>query len=175
MCSTALDLPWPPPTTPSGRSSQWVYSQGHFHYIWSFVFHAYVELFFQGSVQVLLSTEMKEHIYFYATAILFKRQYFGLSDKQRGSETSGLLFALSGARCSELPACDDLNWIFHSIHYPLRREIIACLGIGFLSYCNLEDSDNVYQISKTQEKVLSIEKFLQVFQHFIVSNSFFSF
>lgn len=66
-------------------------------------------LVFQGSVQVLLSTEMNEHIFFYATGVFFQWQYFGLSDKQRGSETSGLLCALSGAQRSELPACDYLN------------------------------------------------------------------
>lgn len=36
-----------------------------------------------------------------------------------------------------------------------------CLGIFFLSYCcNLEESDSIYQISKTQEKVLLSEKSL---------------
>lgn len=52
-----------------------------------------------------------------------------------------------------------LKWIIHSIHYPLRKEIIVgCLGIYFLSYYNLEDSDSVYWTRKTQEKVLSVEK-----------------
>lgn len=89
-----------------------------------------------------------------------KRQYFWLSDKQRGWETSGLLSALleqNALNC--LLWLSVLKWIIHSIHYPLRKEIIVgCLGIYFLSYYNLEDSDSVYWTRKTQEKVLSVEK-----------------
>lgn len=96
--------------------------------------------------------------FFMPLVFFFNGSTLGSVIKQRGSETSGLLFALSGAQHSELPACDYLNWIFHFIHSPLKKEIIACLEIYFLSYCNLEDSDKVNRISKTQEKVLSIEK-----------------
>lgn len=60
-----------------------------------------------------------------------------------------------------------LKWIFHSIHHQLRKEIIvSCLGIYFLSYCNLEGSESFYWISKTQEKVLSVEKYFASFTTF---------
>lgn len=68
--------------------------------------------------------------------------------------------ALSGAQCSKLPACEDLNRGRYPIDsLPTKKRIMACLGIYFLPYCcNLDGSDNVHRINKTRAKALSAEK-----------------
>lgn len=68
-----------------------------------------------------------------------------------------LLLEQNALNCLPVIICTKVNIPFHS--QPLKKETTVCLGICFLSYCcNLEESDSIYQISKTQEKVLSSEK-----------------
>lgn len=151
------------PTTQSGRSSQSTSSQGHFHQIRIFkLFHAYVQSCSSKVLfQVLLSTEMKEYIFFDASSIQKNDCTFGTVISRRDEKHLGcsLLFwsRMLWTACLWLFV---LKWVFHSTHYPLRKEIIVeCLGIYFLSYhCNLEDADIVYWIRKTQENVLSVKK-----------------
>lgn len=96
--STAWGLPTAPSATQPGRPSQLGSSQGHFHHIRLFKLpHAYVKSWSSKVLfQVLLSTEMKEYIFFDASGTEKKKRwlYFWLSDKQRGREHLGysLLF-----------------------------------------------------------------------------------
>lgn len=127
--------------------------------------HAYVKNWSSKVLfQVLLSTEMKVYIFFDASGTEKKKEmtpHFWLRDKQEGKRMSGLLFALleqNALNC--LPVTTLLKWIFHSIHYPLRKEIIvACVGIYFLSCCNLEDSDSVhFKLGKHKERYYQVKK-----------------
>lgn len=103
---------------------------------------------------------MKEYIFFDASGTEKKKKRddctFG-SGISRGEENVWATLCSSGADALNcLPVITLLKWISHSIHYPLGEEIaVACVGIYFLSGCNLEDCDSVHEVRKTQGKVLS--------------------
>lgn len=86
-----VGLPTAPFTTQPGRSSQLGSSQGHLHHKRIFkLLYAYVKSWSSKVLfQVLLSTEMKEYIFFDASGTKKERErwlYFWLSDKKRGRE-----------------------------------------------------------------------------------------
>lgn len=125
------------PTTYPGRSRPWTSSWGHCHSIRiSNYFTLSKELDFKAAFQVLLGTEMKGHI-FWCHWSFEKRTVLWLSDKHSRSETSGLLLAFPEHSALTCLWWFVLKWIFHFMHWPLRKEVAVPSWIYIVSYCDL--------------------------------------
>lgn len=98
------------------------------------------------------------HIFWY-TGNFFNDCGFGSVLSRGDQERLGysLLFLEQNAlTCLPVIFCTQVNTLFHHNHWKKKPQYT--LGFIFLSCCNLEESDSINQISKTQGKVLSLEK-----------------
>lgn len=98
------------------------------------------------------------HIFWY-TGNFFNDCGFGSVISRGDQERLGYSFLLleqNALTCLPVIFCTQVNTPFHHNHWKKKPQYT--LGFIFLSCCNLEESDSIYQISKTQGKVLSLEK-----------------